>query len=295
MPEAKVIEANAIKVSVIVGTYNYLPSLQLTLRSLERQRFSEFEVIIADDGSRAEVGEWLRGYTAPFPVKHLWQEDLGFRKCRVLNRAVAKSASDYLVFIDADCLIARDFLQVHWENRVPRRYLGARRVMMSQDLSEGVTAEMVDDGRFDSATLWGLWHSIRGRMRYYEETFRTLHRLRGEKPFSLLGCNFSIHKEDLLAVNGFDEEYETRGGGEDTDIALRLSKAGITMKSVRYLALQFHLGHEKGETKDASERLFKKKRIAIKTADDAAEIKSSLRESSTDNGNAGDRDKGDER
>ena len=270
-------------ISLIIGTYNYLDYLKLTLRTIERQSImsdggGEIEVIVADDGSRTDVREWLKDYRPPFPVKHLWQEDLGFRKCRLLNRAVAESASDYLVFIDADCLLARDFLRVHWGSREPGRYLGARRVMMEQNLSEGVTMEMIDGGLFDGTTMWGLWNSMKGKMRYYEESFGVLHLIRGEKPFSLLGCNFSIHKSDLLRVNGFDEDYETRGGGEDTDIALRLNKAGITMKSVRYRAVQFHLGHEKGERKDASEKLFMEKRTSIKSAEDAARIKSSLKE-----------------
>ena len=75
-------------ISVIIGTYNHLSYLQLCLLSLERQTFNNFEVIIADDGSGSEIREWLKTYSARFSLKHLWQEDKGFRKCKMLNRAV---------------------------------------------------------------------------------------------------------------------------------------------------------------------------------------------------------------
>jgi len=263
-------------ISVIIGTYNHLPYLRLCLAALERQSFRDFEVIIADDGSGPEVGGWLAGYRPFFPTRHLWQEDRGFRKCRLLNRAILESGAEYIVFLDADCIVARDFLEVHWTRRRPGVYLGGRRVMMDEPTSRRVTREMVDGGRFDGPTLWGLRHAVAGRFKYYEETFRVLHRIRRGSPFNLLGCNFSIHRSDLLAVNGFDEDYETRGGGEDTDIALRLNVAGRRMESVRYLAIQFHLGHEKAEAKTASARIFDEKRRRIATAADAAAIKSAL-------------------
>ncbi len=274
-------------ITVIVGTYNYLDYLRLTLCSLERQDFTDFEVIVADDGSGPEVGEWLNGYDPPYALKHLWQEDFGFRKCRILNRAVKEAEGKYLLFIDADCLLARDFLSVHWKNRKRGTFLGGRRIMMGRPVSESVTARMITGGRFDGFTFWGFWQSLLGRFKYYEECLRPLAAIRGESPFSLLGSNFSIHKEDLKAVNGFDEEYESRGGGEDTDIALRLRVAGFKMRSVRYRALQFHLGHEIIEAKSASAKLYKEKEGLIKGPEDAKKIKSSLagnRDRGTDNG-----------
>lgn len=261
-------------VSVIIGAYNYLDYLRLCLRSLERQTFRDFEVIVADDGSGPEVGRWLAGYRPFFPVRHLWQEDRGFRKCRILNRAILEARGEYLVFLDADCIEARDFLDAHWRNRREGVFLGGRRVMMDRATSEKVTAGMIDRGFFDGPTLWGLGKSLTGRFKYFEETLRVLHRVRGGSPFSLLGCNFSVHRSDLMRVNGFDEDYESRGGGEDTDVAHRLRVAGCEMGSVRYLAIQFHLGHEKSEGKDTSARIFREKRANIESPEDAAKVKS---------------------
>lgn len=263
-------------VSVIIGTYNYLDYLKLCMRGLERQTFTDFEVIVADDGSGPELGRWLEGYNPPFPVKHLWQEDKGFRKCRILNRAILEGRGEYVVFLDADCIVARDFLATHWEGRKKGVFLGGRRVMMDRSTSEKVTPDMIDRGYFDGVTLWGLYHSVRGDFKYYEETFRWLGTVRGKTRFSLLGSNFSIHRSDLYRVNGFDEDYESRGGGEDTDISHRLRAVGCVMGSVRYRALEFHLGHEKPEDKSASERLFTEKKKRVMTPEDARNVRSIL-------------------
>lgn len=260
--------------SVIIGAYDSLPYLKLCIRALERQTFRDFEVIIADDGSGPEVGAWLKARKPFFQLRRVWQEKSGFRKCRILNRAVMESRAEYVVFLDADCIAARDFIEVHWRNRRRGEFLGGRRVMMGIPVSERVTAEMVDTGYFDGPTFWGLCHALKGDIRCYEEALRPLYRLRGDSPFSLLGCNFSVHKNDLLAVNGFDEEYEHRGGGEDTDVSHRLKKAGCAMRSVRYLAIQFHLGHEKSGSKDVSEAMFRVKEAGIRDAADAKRIKS---------------------
>jgi hypothetical protein len=67
----------------------------------------------------------------------------------------------------------------------------------------------------------------------------------------MLGSNFSIAKEHLLAINGFDELYNGPGCGEDSDIQYRLSLIGITGKSLRNLAIQYHVWHPLTKGSDA--------------------------------------------
>tara|TARA_B100000315_G_scaffold8981_1_gene8834 strand:- start:8685 stop:9488 length:804 start_codon:yes stop_codon:yes gene_type:complete len=263
-------------ISVIIGTYNHLSYLQLCLLSLERQTFRDFEVIVADDGSGREIKEWLKSYNTSFPVTHLWQEDKGFRKCKILNKAVKQSNSNYIVFIDADCILSKDFLFEHWHCHEKGSFLGGRRVLIAKKFAKRITAEMLRKGNFDGINLWGINCVLSGCFKYYEEALRPLYYIRKNNFFNLMGCNFSIHKSDLLLVGGFDEEYESRGGGEDTDVSLRLKVAGCRMKSVRYRAIQFHLGHDILVDKSKSQKLFSEKRDKIKTSDDAKKIKSSL-------------------
>jgi glycosyltransferase involved in cell wall biosynthesis len=265
-------------ISVIVGTYNHLPYLKLCLFSLERQTFKDFEVIIADDGSEPEVGNWLKSYRPHFSIKHLWQEDRGFRKCKILNKAILASNTEYLVFIDADCILSKNFLEEHWRHREKGVFLGGRRILITKEYAKKVNTRMIQKGYFDGMVLSGIYHVISGHFSYYEEAFKLLHYLRKNSRFSLMGCNFSIHKSDILLVNGFDEDYEHRGGGEDTDIAMRLRIAGCNMKSVRYRAIQFHVGHGITESKSRSEKMFLEKKSGLKNKDDILNIKSSLKD-----------------
>ena len=59
------------------------------------------------------------------------------------------------------------------------------------------------------------------------------------------GCSMGIMKSDLLKVNGFDEDYNRIGVGEDIDLEWRLLKAGIKLKSLKYIARQYHLYHDR--------------------------------------------------
>ncbi len=266
-------------ITVLIATCNYLNSLKICLTSLERQTYTNFEVIICDDGSEPDVGEWLKTYIpeAPFPLRHMWQEGRGFRKCRLLNQAMQEACGDYFVFIDSDCIQAKDFLEQHWKHREKGRYLGGRRVMIARKAAETVSSEMVNKGTFDHLSFWLLSRTILGQIKYLEDALPILHHLRPVHPFNLLWCNFSIHKEDILAVNGFDEEYESRGGWVGVeDIAARLELSGRRMKSVRYLARQYHLGHEIREAKSVSEFLFQSKLKKTISPSAAKQISSSL-------------------
>jgi len=263
-------------ITVIMGIFNKLSLLKLSLASLERQTFKDFEVIIADDGSEPEVEEWISSYKAFFPVTHLWQENKGFRKCKLLNHSLFHSKGEYIVFLDADCIVAKDFLEVHWRHREYGAFLGGRRVMIRKDYAANVNKGMIDRGYFDGFNLWGLCRSLIKDFKYYEETFKPLFFYKKRRYLDFLGSNFSAFKSDLLRVNGFDEEYEHRGGGEDTDIAWRLCNIGCEFKSIRCLAVQFHLGHEIPEDKSISEQMFCEKKKRIVKPEDAKNIKSSL-------------------
>ena len=94
------------KASIIAAFYNRIDYLKLVLAGLERQTEKDFELIIADDGSRKDIVEEIKVIQTihSFPIKHIWQEDKGFRKNRILNKAIIASESDYLIFIDADCI-----------------------------------------------------------------------------------------------------------------------------------------------------------------------------------------------
>ncbi len=253
------------RVTLIISFYNQIDYLKRILASLERQSIQDFEVIIADDGSRPDVVLEIQqlGRTAPLTIQHIWHEDLGFRKTRILNRAIIASRSDYLIFIDGDCIPHPRFVEEHFRNREAKTVLAGRRANLSPKfinllteenirsgiLERGFERKLFLDGIFGKST-----HVLKGV--FFESP--ALRTYLNRKEAGLLGCNFSIHKSDLLEVNGFDERYQAPAVGEDTDLGVRLKWNRIKLKTVKNIAVQYHFDHPKLERPQVNFDIFEK-------------------------------------
>lgn len=245
------------KISLIIAVYNKPENLRLVLAACARQSFQEFEVIVADDGSGSAVKEVVAAAKScyPFPIIHLWHDDTGWRKNTMLNNAIRASRTEYLVFIDGDCLPGKHFLLDHWNEREEKKVLMGRRVETSERWSRELTLEKIENGTFEKYG-WKEWmdglkgHSLRVEdgIRMPSKILRTV-LLRNVK--GMLGSNFSVAKKHLQAINGFDELYNGPGCGEDSDIQYRLSLIGVTGKSLRNLAIQYHIWHPRTPTSQA--------------------------------------------
>jgi glycosyltransferase involved in cell wall biosynthesis len=261
----------AIKVSIIIAVYNKLRELRLIFAALQRQSYTDFEVLLADDGSGEAfvrgVGELVA--TSPFPVQHVWHEDSGFRKTAILNKAVVRAKSDYLIFIDGDCIPHPKFVEAHYKAAQKGVCLAGRRLNLSEKMSAKLTESQVQAG-FLEKNLWKIFVEVLQKKANMIEKgiylpcspFRDwLNRKDGR----ILGCNFSLHKSDLLAINGFDERYELPGHGEDSDIDFRLRLIGVTIRSFSYAAVQYHLYHRLLPRHEENQ-LFYEQRFAEKIA-----------------------------
>ena len=243
--------------SLIVAVYNKPENLRMVLAALERQSFTAFELLIADDGSGPSVREVVDAAKAraPFPIAHLWHEDRGWRKNTALNNAICAAATDYLVFIDGDCLPSRHFLLDHWKERKAGRVLLGRRVETSERWSGELTMEKVRSGEFERFGWNELSDMLRGKSLRVEDGLRIrsaiLRTILLRSATGMLGANFSAWKHDLEAVNGFDELYDGPGCGEDSDLQYRLSLIGIRGKSLRNLAVEYHIWHPRTAVSDA--------------------------------------------
>lgn len=165
----------------------------------------------------------------------------------MLNNVVRAAGTDYIVFSDGDCLPSRHFLHDHWNEREEKRVLLGRRVETSGRWTRSLTLDDVRSGKFERYGWQELIDGLRGQALRLEDGIRIPSRpvrsLLLREVTGMLGSNFSLAREDLVAVNGFDEEYRGPGCGEDSDIQHRLSLVGVTGKSVRNLAVQYHLWH----------------------------------------------------
>jgi cellulose synthase/poly-beta-1,6-N-acetylglucosamine synthase-like glycosyltransferase len=229
-------------ISLIVAVYKNVDALQLIFLSLEQQSFKNFEVIVAEDNNSPEMAALIANQQQKnmFPLKHVYQDDLKFRKNKIFNTAIRVSSGLYCVFLDGDCIPHRHFLKQYSKCIKDGVFCAGRRVMLSQKLSKNV---------LESQNLAYL--SFLNCMQYGVEKYLKralylpwLNLKKNVPPFYLLGCNMGGCKSDLLAINGFDEDYELPGVGEDLDLDWRLRASGVSIKVVSYQCVTYHLYHK---------------------------------------------------
>lgn len=100
--------------SVVIPTYNRKPILEKCLRALEHQQYSDYEVVVVDDGSTDGTVEWLKSNAAEFPHVRLFCQDHG-GAAGARNFGVEQAKGDTIVFIDSDLVVTDVFLRSHVE------------------------------------------------------------------------------------------------------------------------------------------------------------------------------------
>ncbi len=241
-----------MKVSIVISFYNKIDFLKFVLAGFERQVFKDFEVIISDDGSNPEVVEQLVEIikASTFPIQHIWHEDNGWRKNIILNQSVLAARGDYLIFIDGDCIPHKNFVLDHYKNREENTALAGRRVQLSTKISKSLTLQKVSNGWLDKNFFFTiLFDNTFGKTKHFNKGINLSIPMiknkidRINKSREILGCNFSLHKNTLLKINGFDERFLGPCYGEDIDVDLRLMNEGAKVKLLRYCAVQYHIYH----------------------------------------------------
>jgi len=103
------------KCSVITAIYNSSKFLDKCLLALSCQTEKDFELIISDDGSDEDISDLLEKYNKFFKyqIKYVKQQRNGIRKTLALNKGVLQATSDYLLFIDPDCLAEPTWVETH--------------------------------------------------------------------------------------------------------------------------------------------------------------------------------------
>jgi len=256
-----------MKTSLVISVYDKSDELELIFTALSVQSFTDFEVIIAEDGMNENMNKLINDWKSKklFPVKHLTQQDKGFRKNKILNESIRRAATDYLIFFDGDCIPHPDFVKEHFENRRSNSVLCGRRVNLTKSASEKINANSILNKEYSRLKLYRIIYSSLNRDKNdfnfnIEEGFiirnSLLRKLFTNEDEHILGCNFSVHKALLEKINGFDENYEGPGLGEDSDIEYRLRLAGAEFRSVRNLAVQYHLYHPKTKEDEKNMKYF---------------------------------------
>ncbi len=238
-----------MKTSVIFTTYNSPAWLEKVLWGFFEQTAENFEIVVADDGSRddtRELIERMKGETA-IPIKHVWQEDDGFQKCRILNKAILASEGEYIIFTDGDCIPRKDFIAQHLRLSEPNTYLSGGYFKLPMDISKAISREdIVSQNAFDAD--WLVSMGLKKTHKTMKLTAKGawadfLNKISPARP-TWNGHSASCHKKHILAVGGFEETMQY--GGQDCEFGDRLVNYGLKPKRIRYSAVCVHLDHKRG-------------------------------------------------
>jgi len=235
--------------SVIFSTYNSEEWLEKVIIGFSVQTFKDFEIIIADDGSRETTKALIDKLKLEIdiPIIHVWQEDNGFQKSQILNKAIIASTTDYLIFTDGDCIPRKDFVETHHKYREKGYFLSGGYFKLPMDISKAITKEDIVLQRcFDLQWLksQGLPSSFKNLKLTVSGWISNFLNKVTPTNASWNGHNASGWKADLVAINGFNQEMQY--GGQDRELGERLFNLGLKSKQIRYSAICVHLDHKRG-------------------------------------------------
>ena len=243
-------------ISVIVATYNRPDALDAVLRSLARQGDGNFEVLVADDGSRPDTAAVVSQWQGRIDRRlvHIWHPDDGFRLAEIRNRAIVAATGSYCIFLDGDCLARGDFVAAHRALAAPGWFVTGNRVLLSRELTRHVLSERLEAERW-TFPQWLAARSSRGINRLAPLValpLGPLRRIAAHAWRGARGANIAIWRSDLIAVDGFDSGF-AGWGREDSDLFVRLIRAGVRRKDGRYATGVLHLWHPEADRTRLSE------------------------------------------
>jgi len=225
--------------TLLISTYNWPKALELVLMSVKNQSCLPNEVVIADDGSTEETKNLIEKFKEQFsiPIVHVWHEDIGFAKTIILNKALKKVTSEYIIQIDGDVILHKHFVRDHISYAEKNVFLFGSRTSLIKDYSETV---------LDTKKIKFHWLNsgiLRKSRAIYIPFYTKLNKKYSTKISSKLrGCNISYWKKDALNINGYNEDF-IGWGYEDSEFAQRLLNSGVTSLRIKQVAIQFHIYH----------------------------------------------------
>ncbi len=240
--------------SLIITTYNWYEALELSLKSVFMQTHLPNEIIIADDGSTFETKELIDKIAKESEIKiiHSWQKDDGFRLSRSRNLAISKSTSEYIIVIDGDMILEKNFIADHLACAEQKKYIQGSRVLLDKNISN----EILTNKFFLKPSIFSKRIINKHNMLYLPILRNFLCKRSNQKLHGIRGCNFSLFKKDIILVNGFNENF-TKWGREDSEFVQRLYNIGIERKNLKFSGIQYHLYHKEGNLNAYNDEILK--------------------------------------
>ena len=228
------------RASVIITTYNNPRYLEMVLGSYALQDRSDFEVVIADDGSGPETRALIARLQPVYPVPliHAWQPDEGFRQSRAMNLAALRSQGAQLIFTDGDCVAPSHMVSEHLAAAQECTLVVGGHIRLDQTTSKKIDKTVVARGAHEKFVtrrhrLEMLWWHIKNC--FYVATGAR------RRP-KIYGLNFSIDRDTFFAVNGLDLQFENNAR-QDSDFRNRVRLYGARARCIWHRAIVVHLWH----------------------------------------------------
>ena len=263
-----------MKISVIVPIYNRLEHFRALFICLLRQSRQIDELIITDDGSSQQILDYIADLIpkASFKIKHIYQEDKGFRKTRALNNGVINSEGEFLVFCDQDLIFGEEYIEYMEKNIKKGCFLLCRPISVNEEEKDIILKKIELSNKYEDL----LKPLPKDYLESVNRTLRTDRKRRilnilklSKRGIKLVGMSYAVMKSDYLKVNGYDENYNG-WGEEDDDFGNRLYVAGIKGKELKTPNMQIHLWHYSDPTKKHSmneEYYYKRKKEIFSNKD----------------------------
>jgi len=246
----RAVVSGAALFSVIVTTYNREDALDAALRALSRQSDLGFEIVVADDGSRADTARVIESWRKRLaqPLKHVRHEHQGFRGGEIRNRAIRASSGEVCIFLDGDCLVPRDFVAIHRRLAEPGWFVFGNRILLSRAQTEAVLAQglQIETWTFAALTRLRLNGDLNRLLPTVHLPLGPLRKWGRRRWQGAKTCNLAVARNDLDRIDGFDCTY-TGWGLEDSDLVVRLLHAGVRRKDGRFATGVLHLWHPESD------------------------------------------------
>jgi glycosyltransferase involved in cell wall biosynthesis len=248
-----------LKISIIISTYNSPKWLEKVLWGYSIQTYKNYDIIIADDGSKNSTKELIDSFRKeyPYPIIHIWHEDKGYRRQELLNKSILECTGDYIIMTDGDCIPRRDLVEVHAKHAQKGRFLSGGYCKLSEKTSKIISKDDILKGLCFNVK----WLKSKDKKIGFSQTlklnspgiFVALLDLITPTGATFNNMNSSGWKKDYIAINGYDERMQY--GGSDRELGERLNNYGIKGKQIRHKAICLHLDHPRGYANKESWKL----------------------------------------
>lgn len=194
--------------SIIIPVFNRPGELAELLASLTCQTFSQFEVIVIEDGSSISSEKIIDRFKDLFSISYIQQENSGQGFAR--NRGMAQAKGDFFVVLDSDVIVPASYLEVLNQAILDR----------SLDAFGGPDAAASDFSNLQKA------------MDYAMTSFWTTGGIRGKlkdpSKYQARGFNMGVSRRVFEKIGGFVDPNR----GEDIEWSIRIKKAGFKLELV---------------------------------------------------------------